>query len=85
MATFKNVFGVLRSKGVALKSCVAAGLLLPSLAMAQTGGLPSWASSMISDMESSATALIAAIVSVVAIVLVAQVVIRLTKRFSKAI
>lgn len=78
-----KVFGMLRSRAVSVKAA-AAGVLLVGSAAANAA-LPSWASSMATDVGAAIEDTAAAVGPLVIASLVAIIIIKLIKRFSNKI
>lgn len=78
-----KVFGLLRSRGVAVKSAATAVLLVGSAAA--NAALPAWASSLATDVGGAITDTAAAVGPLVIASLVAIIIIKLIKRFANKI
>lgn len=76
-------FGVLRSRGVALKTAIAASAM--ASAAAANAALPAWASDLATDTLAAVTDASAAVGPVVIASLVAVIIIKLIKRFANKI
>lgn len=74
----KNVFGVLRSRGVALKTAVAASLL--TAGVAAHAELPAWATSMGAEVSTASTDVFTLVGPIIGTVLVGFTIIKLVKR-----
>lgn len=79
----KNVFGVLRSRGVTVKAAAGAALLVAT-AGAQAA-LPAWATDIGDDIMQAVTDAAALVGPAIGAALVAIVVITLVKRFVKKV
>lgn len=73
-----NKFAQLRSRGVALKTAIAASALVA--ASSARAELPAWATSMFTEIEGAVDSTIATIMPIAAVVIVAFVVLRVAKR-----
>lgn len=74
----KNIFGVVRSKGVAIKSAFAIAAIAASTGA--HAALPAWATTMITDASDNVTAVFTAVGPIVGIAIGFGIVIKLVKR-----
>lgn len=78
-----KIFGILRSRGVAVKA--AAGVVLLAGATGAHAALPTWASSLGTDVGEAISDTAAAVGPLVIASLVAVIIIKLIKRFANKI
>lgn len=79
----KKLFGVLRSKGVAISSAVSAAALVASVNV--HAALPAWATTMPADIDTRVKDVEAAVGPLVIGVLIAVIGVKLIKRFANKI
>lgn len=73
----KNIFTVMRARGA--KAFVAASVLLTASSV-HAAGLPPWATAMFTDIEESVDATLLAVMPIAATVIIAFVVLKVSRR-----